>query len=149
PFSFGGGDPVRFAGEGYVVVIQDVRGTGTSDGEFYPFRAEAEDGFDTIEWCAGRTWSTGDVGMFGPSYLGACQWLAASLSPPHLRTIAPGMTSADLHGWMYEGGAFHLQLALSWTAYLLLGRISHDGEAGLERFAEVEGLFDDLPRHLE
>ena len=33
--------PVWFASHGYNVVIQDVRGRGDSEGEFYPFRHEA------------------------------------------------------------------------------------------------------------
>ncbi len=144
-FSFAGGDPVRFAGAGYVVVSQDVRGTGTSEGEFYPFRAEAEDGFDSVEWCAAQPWSTGDVGMFGTSYVGACQWLTAALSPPHLRTIVPAMTTTDLHSWIYEGGAFRLLFALSWMPYLLLGRVVREGDDGFERFAAVERMIDELP----
>src|SRR5882757_9919083 len=40
--------PVWFARHGYHVVIQDVRGRGDSEGDFYPFRHEGTDGFDTI-----------------------------------------------------------------------------------------------------
>ena len=45
-------DPVRAASRRYAVVFQDTRGRHASEGEFYPFRHEGEDGFDTIEWCA-------------------------------------------------------------------------------------------------
>ena len=45
-------DPVRAVSRGYAMVIQDVRGRHMSQGEFYPFRHEEDDGFDTIEWCA-------------------------------------------------------------------------------------------------
>src|SRR5215208_2199389 len=41
------------AARGYVVILQDTRGRFDSDGEFYPFRHEANDGYDTIEWAAG------------------------------------------------------------------------------------------------
>jgi hypothetical protein len=34
---------------GYVVIIQDVRGRYTSEGEWYPFKHEQADGFDTVE----------------------------------------------------------------------------------------------------
>ena len=77
-------DPVRAVARGYAVVIQDVRGRHTSEGEFYPFRDEAHDGFDTVEWCAGQPWSDGNVGMFGISYHGATQWLAAVAAPSQL-----------------------------------------------------------------
>src|SRR5688500_5913489 len=39
---------VRLAAAGFAVVIQDVRGRFESEGEFYPFRDEAADGYDTI-----------------------------------------------------------------------------------------------------
>ncbi len=51
-------DPVRFAKCGYAVVIQDCRGCAASDGEFYPWRDDATDGYDTIEWAAAQPWSS-------------------------------------------------------------------------------------------
>ena len=76
-------DPGRFARNGYAVVIQDCRGCFTSDGEFYPWRHEAKDGYDTVEWAALQEWSTTKVGMYGPSYLGTTQWSAAGEQPTH------------------------------------------------------------------
>lgn len=99
----------------YIVVVQDTRGQYNSDGVFYPFRYEANDGYDTIEWAAGLPKSNGKVGTWGISYPGAVQLLAASLRPPHLVTIAPGNTSSDYHdGWTYEGGALDLSFAEDW-----------------------------------
>ena len=40
------------ASRGYVVVLQDTRGRFDSGGEFYPFRYESQDGYDTVEWAA-------------------------------------------------------------------------------------------------
>ena len=111
-----GYNPVRYACEGYVVIIQDCRGTRASEGVFYPFANEIEDGYDTIEWAAAQPWSTGRVGMFGASYSGATQWLCAISQPPHLVTIAPAITASDYHdGWVYQSGAFLLGFSLSWT----------------------------------
>src|SRR5512140_3740060 len=45
-------DATELASNGYIVVAQDTRGRFDSAGEFYPFRYEAEDGYDTIEWAA-------------------------------------------------------------------------------------------------
>jgi putative CocE/NonD family hydrolase len=45
-------DPIRLAGAGYIVVIQDVRGRYTSDGDWRPFEQEFDDGHDTVEWAA-------------------------------------------------------------------------------------------------
>ena len=99
----------------YIVVVQDVRGQYASDGFFYTFRNEAEDGYDTIEWAAGLPKSNGKVGTWGISYPGATQLLPATLRPPHLAAIAPGMTSSDYHdGWTYEGGALDLSFAMDW-----------------------------------
>ena len=56
--------PVWFARHGYNVVIQDVRGRGDSEGEFYPFRNEARDGAESIAWLRARPESNGRVGMY-------------------------------------------------------------------------------------
>ncbi len=77
------------AARGYLVVVQDVRGRFTSEGEWYPFKHETEDGFDTVEWAAGLPHANGKVGMFGMSYVGATQMLAAIGHPPHLAGICP------------------------------------------------------------
>ncbi|MEE9247211.1 MAG: CocE/NonD family hydrolase, partial [Dehalococcoidia bacterium] len=71
-------DLTRAVARGYAVVIQDVRGRHASQGVFEPYIHEPEDGFDTVEWCAAQPWSDGNVGMFGISYHGATQWLAAA-----------------------------------------------------------------------
>ena len=51
----------NIASDGYTVVLQDVRGRFQSEGEWYPFAKEAPDGYDTVEWLAAQTWSTGQV----------------------------------------------------------------------------------------
>jgi hypothetical protein len=62
---------------GYVVIIQEVRGRYASEGEWYTLRNETDDGYDTIEWAAALPYSNGKVGMFGGSYVGTTQMLAA------------------------------------------------------------------------
>src|SRR5262245_35771448 len=39
-----------FARHGYLVAIQDCRGRYKSEGRFFPFIDEPEDGFDTVAW---------------------------------------------------------------------------------------------------
>jgi uncharacterized protein len=56
---------IRAAVHGYVVIVQDVRGRYTSAGEWYPFKHESQDGYDTVEWAAALPYSDGRVGMFG------------------------------------------------------------------------------------
>ncbi len=108
------------ASHGYVVIQQDTRGRFGSEGEFYPFRHEAADGYDTIEWAAALPYADGRVGTFGGSYVGATQMLAASAAPPHLVAIFPYVTAAEYYeGWTYEGGALMQWFAESWTAGLI------------------------------
>jgi putative CocE/NonD family hydrolase len=110
---------MRVAAAGYVCVSQDVRGRYTSEGEWYPFKHESEDGFDTIEWLAHQPWSTGVIGMWGGSYVGATQMLAALAKPPHLAGIFPIITASDYHeNWTYQGGAFEQWFNESWTSGL-------------------------------
>ena len=107
------------AARGYLVVVQDVRGRYTSEGEWYPFKHEMEDGFDTVEWAAALPHSNGKVGMFGGSYVGATQMLAAISHPPHLAGICPVVTASNYHeNWTYQGGAFEQWFDESWTAGL-------------------------------
>ena len=73
---------------------QDVRGRYTSEGDWYPFKHEIQDGFDTVEWAPALPHSNGKVGMFGGSYVGATQMLAAISHPPHLAGICPVVTAS-------------------------------------------------------
>jgi putative CocE/NonD family hydrolase len=108
-------DPELATGAGFALVCQDVRGRFASDGDFYPFRDEAHDGYDTVEWVAGQPWCTGRVAMAGRSYSAATQWLAAAERPPHLAAIFPIVSGNSLYdGWVYQGGAFQFGFNLFW-----------------------------------
>lgn len=110
---------VKAVARGYVVIVQDVRGRYSSDGEWYPFKNESNDGYDTVEWAAALSYSDGKVGMFGGSYVGATQMLAAIAHPAHLAGICPVVTASNYHdGWTYQGGAFEQWFNESWTSSL-------------------------------
>jgi uncharacterized protein len=112
--------PAWFARQGYNVVIQDVRGRGDSEGDFYPFRHEGRDGAETIAWLSMRPECSGGIGMYGFSYQGATQLLAAAERPEGLVCIAPGMTAHDLYqGWFYRHGALRLASSLGWGLQML------------------------------
>lgn len=112
--------PAWFARHGFNVVIQDVRGRGDSEGDFYPFRHEKEDGAEAIRWLLTRPECDGKVGMYGFSYQGMTQLLAASAQPEGLVCIAPGMTAHDLyHGWFYHNGALRLASTMGWGIQML------------------------------
>ncbi|MBI1940230.1 MAG: CocE/NonD family hydrolase, partial [Acidobacteria bacterium] len=109
----------KAAARGYVMISQDVRGRYTSEGDWYPFKYESQDGYDTVEWAAALPYSNGKVGMFGASYVGATQMLAAIAKPPHLAGIFPVVTASNYHdGWTYQGGAFVQWFNESWTSGL-------------------------------
>ncbi len=112
--------PVWFARRGYNVVIQDVRGRGGSEGRFYPFRHEGPDGAETVAWLRSRPECNGRIGMYGFSYQGATQLLAAAERPAGLQCIAPAMTACDLYaGWFYHHGALRLGSSLGWGLQML------------------------------
>lgn len=112
---------MKGAARGYVVIAQDVRGRFDSQGEWYTFKNESNDGYDTVEWAAALPYSNGKVGMFGGSYVGATQYLAAIAKPPHLAGIAPNYTASNYHdGWTYQGGAFEQWFNESWATGLAM-----------------------------
>lgn len=108
--------PSWYASHGYIVVIQDVRGRGTSEGDFQLFSHEISDGLETVAWAADLPKSNGKVGMYGFSYQAMTQLYAAMGQPPALKTIIPAMMGYNLYAdWAYEGGAFCLQNNLGWA----------------------------------
>jgi uncharacterized protein len=76
---------------GYVIVSVDIRGTGASYGTYQDLFSpeETRDAYDITEWLAVQPWSDGNIAMFGRSYLGITQFMAASTAPPHLKAIFP------------------------------------------------------------
>lgn len=121
--------PAWYASQGYIVVCQDTRGRYASEGVWYPFQHEADDGYETIEWAAALPGSTGKVGMYGFSYGGATQLLPAVKRPPSLAAICPAMTASQYYdGWTYNGGALALAFAASWATNLGVNTAQRRGD---------------------
>jgi uncharacterized protein len=121
--------PSWYASKGYVVVAQDTRGRWRSEGNFYPFAYEAEDGYETVEWAASLSHANGRVGTYGFSYDGATQLQAALKRPPSLRTVCPGFTGSQYYeGWAYKGGAFALAFNASWATNLAMDDARRRGD---------------------
>jgi uncharacterized protein len=78
-----------FSQHGYVYVLVDVRGRGSSEGVYDPFVQEPRDGYDIVEFLARQPWSNGKVTMWGGSYAGFDQWATLKELPPHLATVVP------------------------------------------------------------
>jgi putative CocE/NonD family hydrolase len=143
-------DPVKAAGAGYIVVVQDVRGRYASEGEFVPFASEHEDGYDTVEWAAGLPGSDGRVGMFGLSYYGKTQWQAAVMRPPSLKSMVPGITWGNhLNGAQMRGGVQEVGIMYYWAQAAiapneLFRRYRGDPEKLGEKLPELVGVVDEI-----
>lgn len=108
--------PSWYAAQGYLVAVQDVRGTGSSEGEFIPFAFEAADGADAAAWAAGLPGSDGKVGMYGAGYAGAAALLALAAGAPGLKAACPALAPWDPYrDWAFDGGAFQLAANMRWT----------------------------------
>jgi uncharacterized protein len=109
--------PEHTVQQGYVVVINDMRGQFASEGEFDPFVTDADDSYDVVEWCAAQPWSNAKVGMFGSSSGGFVQLLAAMSQPPHLMAIAPMQSWSSFgRGNVFDPGGGYTML--QWWALL-------------------------------
>jgi uncharacterized protein len=107
---------IFFAAHGYVFVAQDVRGRHPSEGHLYPLRDEGPDGYDTIQWAAGQSWSNGKVGTLGASYLGMDQYGAALLKPPALVAMYVAVSGFSYYkDAAYRGGV----RGTGWPVWLL------------------------------
>ncbi len=104
-----------FFEEGYIYVIQDVRGRWMSEGKFEDIRPfnpnkkgnetdEATDSYDAIDWLVKNIPSNnGNVGVFGTSYPGFYATLAAHSNHPALKAVSP---QAPVTEW-FLGDDFH------------------------------------------
>jgi putative CocE/NonD family hydrolase len=128
-----------FVPRGYAFVAIDCRGRYDSDGVPYFYwhtnwqegRFEGQDVEDSLNWIGTQKWSSGKIGMTGPSYLGFVQWMAAPLGSPYLTTIIPYVTPDDHYDNVFPGGAF--QLTNSMHCLALIGG-SRTNNTDLEQY---------------
>jgi uncharacterized protein len=128
-----------YASHGYLTVVQNTRGRSGSEGVWYPFVYEANDGYDAIEWAAQLPGSNGRVGTFGQSYGALVQYLAASQRPEHLITCIPvSAPLAAFENYWYQRGALELNWTLSYFLNMALGALRRSGNT--DRLAGLEAL---------
>jgi uncharacterized protein len=101
------------AERGLQVVIQSVRGTFGSEGEFSPFDERA-DGLATLRWLRQQPWHADRIGMLGPSYLGLVQWAVAPDAGDDLAALSIQVSASQFHGQTYAGGSLSLETSASW-----------------------------------
>jgi hypothetical protein len=121
-----GGAFQYFARRGYVVVTVDVRGTGGSSGQWESFgEAEQRDGAEVVEWAARQPWSTGKVGLMGPSYMAITQLVTAARRPPHLEAIFPIVPLADgYRDITFSGGSVNVSFIPFWLGLVTAGSLT-------------------------
>lgn len=105
------------AERGLAVVVQSVRGTFGSGGQFSPFDERA-DGLATLRWIRAQSWHAGAIGMLGPSYLGFVQWAVAGQPDADLAAMAIGVSASQFYDQTYTGGSLSLETLGSWMVLL-------------------------------
>jgi putative CocE/NonD family hydrolase len=106
------------ARRGLQVVVQDVRGTFGSEGEFWAFQQEKEDGLATAAWLREQPWCDGRLATTGMSYLGHTQWAIGPYLDPPLEAMCLGITASEFVSSFYPGGVLGLDNMLSWSALI-------------------------------
>jgi putative CocE/NonD family hydrolase len=139
-----GGANDYFVERGYVHVVVDVRGTGSSAGTWDDLGPrEQRDGYEVVEWAALQPWSDGKVGMYGVSYLAITQIFTAALHPPHLKAIFPIVPMGDSYRDMvFPGGQNNVGFIPFWLALV-------SGSALIPPSYALSGNPADLARGLE
>ena len=105
------------AERGLQVVIQSVRGTFGSTGEFSPFD-EHDDGLATLRWLRRQPWHAGRFGTIGPSYLGFVQWAIAADAGDDLAAMSVQVSASQFHGQTYAGSSLSLENVASWMVII-------------------------------
>jgi putative CocE/NonD family hydrolase len=104
---------------GYIDVVEDVRGTGDSNGSWGLFDpVQQQDAIRVLDWAAHLPHADGRVGTYGPSYLGIDQALLAGAVGRHspLKAIFPMVTANDAYrDTAFMGGLLDAEFS---SAYL-------------------------------
>lgn len=112
----------KFVKHNIAVVAQDCRGRQKSEGEFYPFLNERQDGLETLRWLRKQEWCNGKVGGWGGSYVGITQWAISD----SLDVFTPNMTGASMYDLVYDQGLFALQTAFTWGLAISVKEMNED-----------------------
>lgn len=100
-----------FASHGYVVVYQDVRGRGGSEGRYVKYLSDGADGFDCCAWIVDQPWCDGKIGAHGLSYGAHTTTALACAGAPGVAAlfINSGGFANAYQGGIRQGGAFEMK----------------------------------------
>ncbi len=132
------------AERGLQVVIQSVRGTFGSEGEFSPFDERA-DGLATLRWVREQRWHSDRIGMIGPSYLGLVQWAVAPEAGDDVASLAIQVSASQFHGQTHAGGSLSLETAASWLVLVSAQERRLAPLAIMHGLRRLRPLLDELP----
>jgi putative CocE/NonD family hydrolase len=119
------------ADDGYIIVLQDIRGRFASEGQFEMLRPprqnkqdpkaidESTDTYDTIEWLLKNIPNNnGRVGMIGVSYSGWTTVMGMLDPHPALKAVSPQASPSDMYlgDDFHHNGAFRLSYAWEYAA---------------------------------
>ncbi len=138
---------------GYGVAVVNVRGGGASFGRYEGLfsAVETRDAYDVMEYLSTQPYSNGELGMFGGSYLGITQYMAASTGHPALKAIMPAVGYFNFYDALRRGGILREDQVRSWalgTQYLDKQKPpvpvdeDTDGSLAAQAVAEHETNFD-------
>lgn len=110
---------------GYNMVVLDLRGTGSSGGEWAPFEPVSRYDVKYVidDWIPSQKWSDEKVGIIGFSYLAIASMLSTGLVdrdaetgvPDHLKAIVPISFQSDTYREVaFQGGNMNIELLLTW-----------------------------------
>lgn len=124
--TFLGGATRYFVERGYAVVTVDVRGTGSSEGEWDSFGPkEQRDGAEVVAWARRQPWSDGKVGLWGPSYMAITQLYTAAQRPPGLKAIFPIVPMGDgYRDIVFAGGQVNVSFIPLWLGLVTAGGLT-------------------------
>ncbi len=115
---------ITMVSHGYILMTVDVRGSGSSEGEWTSFDLIEHWDMKYIidEWIPSRDWSDGKVGMIGPSYMGIVQLYPSGIvdrdengEPIHLKAIYPQTPTSDPYrDIVYHGGSLDMEFIPFW-----------------------------------
>lgn len=132
-----------FAGQGFITVVQDVRGKFDSGGVFTVSANDTRDGSDLLDWIAAQPWSTGKIGTYGCSYVGEDQIeLSKIRNPRQTVMIAQAAGGAYSYAGLMTGGALELAMASEW--FYGNGN-KHDPKTKLPPIADKPAMWRSLP----
>ncbi len=107
-------DAENFSRRGYCFIYQFCRGTGGSEGEWFPNINERDDGIDTVSWIHSQPWCD-SLGYWGLSYAALTGWAFADAAKGKVDSMFLLHYGTDRFTSAYHKGLFHHDILTGWS----------------------------------